>query len=253
MKKVLLSLFLLIFLLQINLAAELNISIQKPDKFETLEYSILTKMSKHRDSSRYNQTLKIIRKPGLQIVKYYPGYVLKGYPKDYRFYQKEVWLYMISKQFKGKVIVFIDTEIDGFVNEGTDREIDGVGIMTRKGFTSLYTRGEETENDRIIFLLNNKAHNLKTSVYKKLFKIAIDNIKKPWEPFNKREQIELPDQIKKGLETEKIDLSEYLDVNPSEKEGAPLDGKIKTEKPIEEDNKSQNNDDSQEDLDSLGF
>lgn len=254
MKKILLNIFLVIFLLQISLVAKLNISMQKPERFETLEYSILTKMSKHRDSSRYNQTLRIIRKPALQIVKYYPGYVLKGHPKDYRFYQKEVWLYMISKQFKGKVIVFIDTEIDGFVNEGTDREIDGVGIMTRKGFTSLYTRGEETENDRIIFLLNNKAHNLKTSVYKKLFKLAIDNSKKPWEPFNRRQQIELPDQVKEESGTEKIDITKYLDVNPAEKEGAPLDGKVQPEKPIEGD-KAQNNDtqENQEDLDSLGF
>ena len=238
MKKIILSLFVFLLVLQVNLMAQLNLSTKKPEVFETLEYSILTKMSKHRDKKRYQHTLRIIRKPALQVVKYYPGYVLKGSPKDYRFYQKEVWLYMISKQFKGAVIVFIDAEIDGFVNEGTDREIDGVGIMTRKGFTTLYTRGEETENDRIIFLLNGKAHNLKTSVYKKLFKLAIDNSKRPWEPFNKR-QVQLVEQLKDddNGESQKIDLSKYLDVNPSEKEGAPLDGKVKPEKPIESTNK----------------
>lgn len=236
MKKIILGLFVFLLVLQVNLMAQLNFSNQKPEFFETLEYSILMKMSKHRDKKRYQHTLRIIRKPALQVVKYYPGYVLKGSPKDYRFYQKEVWLYMISKQFKGAVIVFIDAEIDGFVNEGTDREIDGVGLMTRKGFTTLYTRGEETENDRIIFLLNGKAHNLKTSVYKKLFKLAIDNSKKPWEPFNKR-QLQSVDQLNGDGESQKIDLSKYLDVNPSEKEGAPLDGKVKPEKPIESSNK----------------
>ena len=154
-------------------------------------------MSVFGEKSRYLQAIRTLKTPAVRLVKYYPDFKVKGpFRRDYRIYQKELWLYVISKHFKGRIIVFIDSEIDGFVYENKDNEIDAVGILNKDGFRLLKFRGEDDDNGFLIFKMDNQFYTIKTSIYLKFFELAKKKSDKTWIGFNeegdKSNQPEIP-------------------------------------------------------------
>ena len=156
-----------------------------PEIYDTREFEILNKMSIHGEKKRYVQAIRTLKSPAVRLVKYYPDYVVKGANRrNHRIYQKELWLYVISKHFQGKIIIFIDSEIDGFVYESQDNEIDSVGILGKDGFKLLKFRGEDDDNGFLIFKIDKQFYTIKTSIYLKFFELAKQKSTKSWVGFN---------------------------------------------------------------------
>ena len=156
-----------------------------PEIYDTKEFEILNKMSIYGELKRYTQALRTLKSPAVRLVKYYPDYVVKGVNRqNHRIYQKELWVYVISKHFQGKIIIFIDSEIDGFVYESQDNEIDSVGILGKDGFKLLKFRGEDDDNGFLVFKIDNQFYTIKTSIYLKFFELAKKKSTKPWVGFN---------------------------------------------------------------------
>lgn len=228
-----------------------------PEIYDSREFEILNKMSIHGDKQRYLQTLRTLKSPAVRMVKYYPDYVLKGSrQRNHRIYQRELWIYVISKHFKGRIIVFIDSEIDGFVYNNTDNEIDSVGVLGRDGFKLLKFRGEDDDNGLLIFKLDDQFYTVRTSVYLKFFELAKKKTSKPWIGFDEDphsrdfEEVvpnipEIPLETEESLEDLEGELpaelpedNEVFDEDEFFFDGAPTDSFI--ENPETQNNQNQN-------------